>query len=294
MLYGSLFTGIGGLDLAIEEVLGARCVWQAESDPAARRCLSQHWPEVHCYPDVRLIDEASERPDIICGGFPCQDISVAGRGTGIDGARSGLWSEYARIVRVLRPALVFVENVPALASRGLDRVLRDLAALGFDAEWGVFSAAAVGAPHRRERLFLLAHADGERLRFESERQQQRQAERGNAEPMDDREALAHADGERLEGRRLAQPTTIASARGDHPDGRRTVWRQHVFPPGPTGIASWPGPEPAIRRGDARIPAGMDRRWRTANRSTDRLRLLGNACVPQQAARALNTLIARIA
>lgn len=160
MTYGSLFSGIGGLDLALE-AFGHTPVWQAESDPYARAVLAKHWPEVRRYNDVREIDHEAPPADIICGGFPCQDISSAGSRAGIDGARSGLWAEYARIVRELRPRAVFVENVSDLAVRGLDRVLGDLAAIGFDAEWTCVRASDVGAPHRRERIFILAYPAGE-------------------------------------------------------------------------------------------------------------------------------------
>ena len=102
--------------------------------------------------------ERSRSIDAICGGFPCQDISVAGKGAGIEGARSGLWAEYARIIGELRPRIVIVENVAALLGRGLQRVLGDLAALGFDAEWHCIPASAVGAPHRRDRLWLCAYS----------------------------------------------------------------------------------------------------------------------------------------
>ena len=103
--------------------------------------------------------------EVISGGFPCQDISAAGKGAGITGSRSGLWKEFARIIGEVRPRYVFVENSPILTSRGLDVVLGDLATLGFDAEWGVLSAADVGAPHRRERVWIVANADkGGRLR----------------------------------------------------------------------------------------------------------------------------------
>jgi DNA (cytosine-5)-methyltransferase 1 len=98
--------------------------------------------------------------DVLCGGFPCQDLSYAGKGAGIDGERSGLWSEYARLVRELRPRYVIVENVPALLTRGLGRVLADLAACGYDAEWDCVPASAVGAPHRRDRVWLVAYPNG--------------------------------------------------------------------------------------------------------------------------------------
>jgi DNA (cytosine-5)-methyltransferase 1 len=98
--------------------------------------------------------------DVLCGGFPCQDLSYAGKGAGIDGERSGLWSEYARLIRELRPRYVVVENVPALLGRGLGRVLGDLAACGYDAEWDCLPASAFGAPHRRDRVWVVAYATG--------------------------------------------------------------------------------------------------------------------------------------
>lgn len=162
MTFGSLFAGIGGFDLGFERA-GMRCVWQVELDPYCRRVLAKHWPDVPRWDDVRTFTgEGFERPDVICGGFPCQDISDAGRKEGIKGKRSGLWSEFARIVRVLRPRYVVVENVSALAHRGLGRVLGDLAESGYDAEWGCIRACDVGLAHRRNRLFIVAHAHRER------------------------------------------------------------------------------------------------------------------------------------
>jgi DNA (cytosine-5)-methyltransferase 1 len=161
--FGSLFSGIGGIDLGLERA-GWRCAWQVEIDSYARRVLAKHWPDVPRFGDVRTVGAAElQRVDLIAGGFPCQDISVAGKGAGIEGARSGLWREFARIVRELRPRLVLVENVTAIRSRGLGDVLGDLAALGFDAEWDCLPAAAFGAPHVRDRLFVVAYPNGHGL-----------------------------------------------------------------------------------------------------------------------------------
>jgi DNA (cytosine-5)-methyltransferase 1 len=157
---GSLFSGIGGLELGLEMCGLGPVVWQAECDPYARAVLEKHWPGVKRYEDVREIDERAERPDVICGGFPCQDISSAGHAVGIEGARSGLWAEIVRLVRLLQPRYVFVENVAALLDRGVGRVLGDLAEAGHDAEWGVFGADEAGAPQRRDRFFLLAYPAG--------------------------------------------------------------------------------------------------------------------------------------
>ena len=155
MKVGSLFSGIGGLELGIERALDAKTVWQIEADSFCRRVLARHWPDAQRYDDVRT---AFDLPfvDVICGGFPCQDISAAGKGAGLDGARSGLWREFRRIVEEVRPFAVVVENVPTLRTRGLSRVVGDLDALGYVGEWGVVSAASVGAPHLRRRLFIIA------------------------------------------------------------------------------------------------------------------------------------------
>jgi DNA (cytosine-5)-methyltransferase 1 len=168
---GSLFAGVGGFDLGLERA-GMRSVWQCEIDPYCQRVLEKHWPDVLRVRDVRDIGAGSvPGVDVLCGGFPCQDISLAGKGAGLDGARSGLWFEYARIIRELRPRYVIVENVPALRSRGLDRVLGDLAACGFDAEWDCIPASAVGAPHQRDRIWLVAYpnTDSGRLALDPQR-----------------------------------------------------------------------------------------------------------------------------
>ena len=158
MNVGSLFSGIGGFDLGLERA-GMRVVWQSEIDPYASAVLRKHWPAVPNHGDIRNIRAGTVEPvDVLCGGFPCQDISNAGKRAGIDGERSGLWSEYARVIGELRPRYVIVENVAALLGRGIERVLGDLAALGFDAEWHCISACEFGAPHSRERVFLIAYA----------------------------------------------------------------------------------------------------------------------------------------
>lgn len=155
MTFGSLFAGIGGFDLGFERA-GLTCEWQVEIDPYCQRVLAKHWPSVRRWDDVRTFPPAGEwGVDVICGGFPCQDISNVGKRAGICGERSGLWGEYARIIRLVRPRIIVVENVAAILFRGLGRVLGDLAALGFDAEWQIIPAAALGAVHIRERLFLV-------------------------------------------------------------------------------------------------------------------------------------------
>jgi DNA (cytosine-5)-methyltransferase 1 len=158
---GSLCTGYGGLDLAVEQVFGGGLVWYAETDPHARTVLAARWPGLPNLGDIRAVDWAGVRPvDVLTAGFPCQDISDAGTRAGITGEHSSLWTAVADAVRALHPAYVFVENVAALRRRGLDTVQADLATLGYDTRWICLRASDIGAAHRRDRLFLLAAPAG--------------------------------------------------------------------------------------------------------------------------------------
>ena len=191
---GSLFSGYGGLDMAVEEVTGAKVAWHCEWEDAPSAILAHHWPDVPNFKDVSKVDWSSVEPvDILTGGFPCQDVSLAGARRGLgDGTRSGLWSEFAKAIDVLRPELVVIENVRGLLSaaahsevepcpwclgndtsepalRALGAVLGDLADLGYDAEWCGIRASEAGAPHSRFRVFITAYPN-----------QQRSRRRGNA------------------------------------------------------------------------------------------------------------------
>lgn len=155
---GSLFAGIGGFDLGLERA-GMQVKWQVENNPFCVQILEKHWPHVTRYADITTVDWSAVEPvDLVCGGFPCQDLSVAGKRAGINGTRSGLWSEYVRCLRALRPRYVCVENVPGLLNNAaMGRVLGDLAECGYDAEWRCISAADVGAPHLRKRIWIVAY-----------------------------------------------------------------------------------------------------------------------------------------
>lgn len=165
----SLFAGGGGIDLGLERSGGFRTVAFCEIDPYARAVLAKHWPEVPCYHDVRELSADRLRadgifPDFIAGGFPCQDISIAGRGGGLSGERSGLFFEIVRLIRELGPEGVLLENVAALLRRGLGEVLGSLASVGYDAEWDCIPAAAVGALHKRDRIWISAYPNANGLR----------------------------------------------------------------------------------------------------------------------------------
>jgi len=159
--FGSLFSGIGGIDLGLERA-GMTCRWQIEISEFCETILSRHWPKVKWYGNICDVrGKQLESVDLVCGGFPCEDISLAsGAGAGIIGKRSGLWSEFARLLNEVRPRFALIENVPALRSRGLALVLQDLWAIGFDAEWHCIPACAFGAPHQRDRIFVVAYPKG--------------------------------------------------------------------------------------------------------------------------------------
>lgn len=171
-----LFSGIGGFSLGLEASGYFETVAFCENNCKRHPTLSRHWPGVPIFDDVTTLDCESLRArnivrvDAICGGFPCQDISLAGKGEGLAGERSGLWREFARLIRELGPQLVFVENVAALLGRGAGDVLADLAAFGYDAEWHCIPAGYLGLPHERDRFWLVAYPSGSRFsRLESQR-----------------------------------------------------------------------------------------------------------------------------
>ena len=261
MRIGELFAGIGGLGLGLEWSGLGPVVWQVEQDDYARQVLAHHWPDARRYEDVKQVGAHNLAPvDIICGGFPCQDISLAGAGAGIEGERSGLWSEFSRIIREMGPRYVVVENVPALTARGLGVVLGDLAECGYDAVWDCISAASVGAPHIRDRLFIVAHALGRgrnqgRDQISGSGSSNRTPKGTLGREVEERAVLAHANSKRLEKReefrravRSELPPTFR-ARGKRGD-------------------EWWSTEPDVGRVAHGVPSRVDR-----------LRCLGNAVVP---------------
>ena len=199
-----LFSGIGGFSLGLERTGGFETVAFCEIDKFCQKVLRKHWPHVRQYTDVTKLTAAQLTADgltvdAICGGFPCQDISTAGKGAGMgEGTRSGLWSEYARLIGELRPRYVIVENVSALLGRGLDRVLGDLAQIGYDAEWHCIPASAIGAPHRRDRVWVVADT--------SRKQDRRlQQERLQSDPGASSQDVAHSVCRRCGTRCVCEP-----------------------------------------------------------------------------------------
>lgn len=331
----ALFAGIGVLDYAVGQLLDVELVAYVESDPAASRIMRYHWPGTRSLGDITA-ESSRARPgqqtmmrwswadlapvDVITAGFPCQDLSYAGRGVGIrEGTRSGLWSYVVDAARVLRPRLLVLENVAAIVNRrpGLDVVLADLAAIGFDAEWTCNRASDVGAAHRRDRWFAVAHPCGVGWR-------PRAGLRAAAGPAGDGQrrgrlgddggkAVADTDGigdeRRREPRVVGRPQrTIAGeglqrqrdGRAADDDGQTAV----EWGPYRPAIERWErvmgrrAPVPADRHGRLTpefdewhmgLPAG----WTDMPGVTrkDRLRCIGNTVVPQQAIAALSSLLA---
>ena len=179
---GSLFAGIGGFELGFEATGRFETLWQVERDEYASRVLAKHWPNVRRHDDVcTWPNETTEPVDVLLAGFPCQDISYAGKGAGLNGKRSGLFYEVMRIVREMGPRFVVLENVSALLTRGMGDVLGSLSSLGFNAEWEVVSAESVGAPHRRDRVFIIGwNIDGEHVKAVGGVQERQVADSGGS------------------------------------------------------------------------------------------------------------------
>lgn len=242
-----LFSGIGGFSLGLERA-GMTTAMFCEIEPFCRRVLAKHWPGVPIHDDVRtmgaeLLARHGVAVDLVCGGFPCQNISVAGKGEGLSGDRSRLWFEYLRVIEETRPRWVVIENVPALRSRGLDIVLGGLAALRYDAEWHCVPAAAVGAPHRRDRVWIVANANA------GQRQQQ--------------------DEGLCAGRDAAGVGVEDVAYTEHGGLGRRDANGPVVGTGAIVPSGWWGVEPDVGRVAHGVPSRVHR-----------LRSLGNAVVPQ--------------
>ena len=271
MRVGSLFAGIGGFDLGLERA-GFEIAWQVEIDPYCQRVLAKHWPNVQRYGDIRAIDWGTvPRVDMLCGGFPCQDLSFAGKRAGIDGERSGLWSEYVRAIRALRPRYILVENVPGLLTNAyMGRVLGDLAESGYDAEWDCLPASAFGAPHRRDRVWIVAYTQGTGTWGNDCRIRPRTCGTGGRQAT----AVANTPCERCretrkfcqrsEERATGSSEVLADPQGIHAQGflHRSGERE-------PGRSSWWAVEPELGRVAHGVPSRVDR-----------LRGLGNAIVPQ--------------
>lgn len=297
MKVGALFAGYGGLEMAVEAHYGAETVWHSEVDPHASKVLAAHW-DIPNLGDITAVDWADVEPiDILTGGFPCQDISSAGLGAGIkEGTRSGLWFYMVDAIRHLRPRLVVVENVRALVVRGLGTVVGDLAAVGYDAEWVSVRASDVGAPHRRERVFLTAHPHADGGGREERRHVGTSGEGQDRARHPEVSAVGNPAPPHAEGDEQREPFERLGQRPEPGRGAPSDWGQYA-----AAIHRWetilgrPAPHPVDDRGrlDPRLVEwmmGLPEGWVCDH--LDRrpaLRCLGNGVVWQQAAYALELL-----
>jgi DNA (cytosine-5)-methyltransferase 1 len=250
------FSGIGGFSYAAERIVGGfETVAFVEREPYCQRILGKHWPNVPIYDDITTFNPQPHSADVICGGFPCQDISTAGKQAGIkEGTRSGLFYELMRVIRLVQPRYVVLENVAAILANGLDTVLGELAKAGFDAEWACIPASAVGACHQRDRWWCVAYAKSQ---HRNDLRGARAGRQAKPEPGNGNGPAVDPYSQRLEGSHQ-----LASG-----------WSQ--WPAAPRRLSSeWGGyvSQPVLCRGDD----GLSDR-------VDRLKALGNAVVPQVAA-----------
>jgi len=302
--YGSLCSGIGGFDLAIEAVFGYTQAWHAEIESAPAQVHERHWPGVPNLGDITTVDWAMLPPvDMICAGYPCQPFSTAGRRLGVNDPRH-LWPHISHAISVLRPGIVVLENVPGHRSLGFDVVLGSLAEAGYDAEWCSVRASDIGAPHRRERLFVIASdASGARRagaenpgtgrgHESSHRSRSKESQRGSTLLTADPDSAARGrSGSASET--LREPGTVQRL------GRRDQVAWGKFEP---AIRRWeriisrPAPHPVDDRG-LLSPAlvewmmGYPQDWTEGAKRTQRLKMLGNAVVPAQAEYAIRVLTA---
>jgi len=244
-----LFSGIGGFSLGLERA-GMKTVRFVEIDPFCRRVLAKHWPDVPCNEDITTAEFQEGEADVICGGFPCQDVSRAGHRAGITGPDSGLYKELVRAVRMVRPRFALLENVAALLGNGMGEVCGDLAASGYNLEWDCVPACAIGAPHERDRVWIIAHAQGIGRgegagRFADSFSRIRNQTRGN----------------------IANAKCAGLAHGD----AKTAWKSQSKFTGESGSNCWQAwpDEPALCGVDDGIPDLVHR-----------VKALGNSLVPQ--------------
>jgi len=275
VIFGSLFTGIGGMDPGLERA-GMACAWQVELDPFCRRVLEKHWPGVPRHDDVRTFDPTAV--DLVAGGFPCQPVSFAGKRRGEADPR-WLWPEFLRVVRACRPAWVLAENVPGLRTCGADRVLGDLESEGYAVAPLVVGADHAGAPHIRRRVWIVAHAG----HLQWGLQPGRRNGQSGADPavVADDGNVANAARGGCEGSRLSagQGRSEQTAAGALLGGEALAHADRA------GLA-----QRGARGGDELAPAARGGWWQSepdvgrvahgVPARVDRLRALGNACVPQ--------------
>ena len=264
---GSLFSGIGGLDLGLERA-GMEVIWQSEIDPYACKVLSKHWPKVPNHGNIKEIRWGDiVRPDIICGGYPCQPFSTAGKRNGTNDPRH-LWPWVRQAISQLQPRYAILENVRGHITLGLSTVLGEFASIGYDAEWQIVSANSVGAPHLRERVIIIAYPFRQLANTHNSGCLYRQPQIFTANRWVNALSLIGSSG-----------ANVAHATKQHGNGKSDYSgnskRPETLPESGNGSWSQAGSNWQIEPNVGRVANGIPSR-------VDRLRGLGNAVVPQVA------------
>ena len=297
-----LFSGIGCFSLGLERA-GMETVAFCENDEGCRKVLRKHWPKVPIHKDVKRINAKDLKAkkiwpiDVLCGGFPCQDISVAGKQKGLEGERSGLWTEFKRLIQEIRPKYALIENVPNLANKGLGRIVKDLHEIGYGLEWHIVGARNLGAPHLRERIWIIAYPESEGFKGRNEqrggleasrketvaksglfnvggeatnpdRSDIRQQPRGRGRPEGESEAVARTDGHPPNTDHLRLWQSFAS------EETASGWWAKVR----TRLNYWAKTQPPVCGISHGIATGIYRH--RERRRKERIRQLGNSLVPQ--------------
>ena len=268
-----LFAGIGGFSLGLERTGGFKTVAMCEIDKKCHRVLQKHWPDVLIYTDVKeltveRLQADGNVPDVIVGGFPCQDVSKAGKGEGLTGQRSGLWAEMFRLIRDVRPTWAIIENVSALRGKGFVTILQDFREIGYCVEWHCIPASAVGAPHQRDRIWIVAHPnpysrqEGKPRRAAGEIRAEGEGLQGGTSEGEARQKPGGCRQDVADAR--CQPTQVQTSRRlpTITELERSSWWETVS---------------GLDRVVDGVPPRLDGRL---NSRLDRLKQLGNAVVPQ--------------
>lgn len=322
MKIGSLFSGYGGLDMAVRNVFGGDLAWWSDIEPASCKVMEAHHPDVPNLGDVKTVDWSQVEPiDILTGGYPCQPFSTAGKRKGTEDERH-LFPYVAEAISVLRPSIVILENVRGHLSLGFDIVLGTLSKVGYDARWGVVRASDAGACHQRERLFIIAYSNSESLRqlrvgrmvgeergndsisgF-GEELPTRSSGQDNADQIGSNSNAANPSGEGFQGRGIesggVESQTRSSGYSAAMGGKGLDWKKYE-----PAIRRWeqltrPAPNPTIQRNNrprlnpifVEWMMGLPEGHVTGHglRASQELKMLGNGVVPQQAELAIRTLI----
>ena len=272
-----IFSGIGGFSLGLEKA-GMQTIAFCENNTFCQEILKTHWQDIPVLSDIRDLGKKDlahlSKIDVIAGGFPCQDISVAGKQAGIKGERSGLWQEFKRLIKEIEPKYAIIENVANLRSRGLSRVLKDLWEIGYNAEWHCIPASSFGAPHRRDRIWIIAYPNGNSKGRLPIRKEKRQSALGN-----DCKNASNSNCKRLQGygehREVSTICTQKAFNTSVSKSRANSWRKEPV----ARLANTKNNKVRINPDWVEWLMGYPVGWTKQGTFKERLQGLGNSVVP---------------